>query len=99
MTSSCPCFYNDGTPIESSKFQRLQAELLEHFEGLTFFPQPNEGFWKMGEVTYRDEIVIYRVLAARAAAARRFLADLKRRLKREFDQEEILIVERNVETL
>jgi hypothetical protein len=38
-------------------------ELLERFEGLTFFPQPNEGFWRMGDVTYRDEIVIYRVLA------------------------------------
>lgn len=94
-----PLYYNDGTAIEPVKFQRLQAELLAHFEGLTFFPQPNEGFWKMGGITYRDEIVIYRVLASRVRPARRFLADLKQRLKREFKQEEILIVEREVETL
>jgi hypothetical protein len=94
-----PLFYNDGAPVEPGKFQRLQAELLEQFDGLTFFPQPNEGFWQMGDVTYRDEIVIYRVLARRAAAARRFLAQLKQRLKREFKQEEILIVERDEETL
>ena len=78
-----PLFYNDGTPIEAVKFQRLQAELLEQFDGLTFFPQPNEGFWRMGDVTYRDEIVIYRVLARRVGTARKFLAQLKQRLKRD----------------
>lgn len=93
-----PLYYNDGTAIEPVKFQRLQAELLERFDGLTFFPQPNEGFWKMGEVTYRDEIVIYRVLTS-TRTARRILAQLKERLKRELGQEEILIVERDVETL
>ena len=50
-----PLYYNDGTPIESAKFQHLQALLLERFEGLTFFPQPNQGFW-FGNMTYRDEI-------------------------------------------
>jgi hypothetical protein len=94
-----PLFYNDGTPIEPVRFQRLQRELLERFDGLTFFPQPNEGFWRMGDVTYRDEIVIYRVLTSRVKAARRFLAQLKQQLKRELKQEEILIVERDVETL
>ncbi len=94
-----PLYYNDGTPIEAVKFRRLQAELLEQFDGLTFFPQPNEGFWKMGGVTYRDEIVIYRVLASSARTARRFLGQLKQRLKRELKQEEILIVERDVETV
>jgi hypothetical protein len=94
-----PLFYNDGTPIEAVKFQRLQAELLDRFEGLTFFPQPNEGLWRMGGVTYRDEIVVYRVLTSRSTMARRFLARLKERLKRDLKQEEILIVERDVETL
>ncbi|HUE71578.1 MAG TPA: hypothetical protein VMP01_11900 [Pirellulaceae bacterium] len=78
-----PLFYNDGTPIEPARFQRLQSELLTEFEGLTFFPQSNEGFWKMSGVTYRDEIVIYRVLTSRLRAARRFLSKLKERLKRE----------------
>jgi hypothetical protein len=43
--------------------------------------------------------VIYRVIASKAKETRRFLADLKERLKAEFEQEEILIVERDVELL
>jgi hypothetical protein len=30
-----PLYYNDGTPVESAKFQELQARLLQRFEGLT----------------------------------------------------------------
>ena len=47
-------------------------------------------------MTYRDEIVIYRVISQDAAGSRAFLAGLKQSLKREFQQEEILIVEREV---
>jgi putative NADPH-quinone reductase len=77
----------------------LQAQLLDQFGGLTFFPQPNQGFWTLAGITYRDEIVIYRVITSDQQEARRFLADLKERLREEFEQEEILIVERDVETL
>ena len=49
--------------------------------------------------TYRDEIVIYRVFATKAAAARRFLLKLKEELKRDLKQEEILIVEKEAELL
>jgi hypothetical protein len=94
-----PLFYNDGAPTESSKFQDLQARLLDQFGGLTFFPQANQGFWRMGNVTYRDEIVIYRVLASKPRVARRFLTRLKEELKKDLRQEEILIVERTVGTL
>jgi hypothetical protein len=93
-----PLRYNDGRPVKTDKFQQLQAELLERFGGVTYFPQPNQGYWKLGNVTYRDEIVIYRVLTA-SRGARRFLLRLKDRLKEEFEQEEILIVERNVDAL
>ena len=94
-----PLKYNDGTPIEARKFLKLRDWLLEHFDGLTYFPQPNEGFWRLANVTYRDEIVIYRVLSQNPATARRMLKKLKVRLLRGFHQEEILIVEREVKTL
>ncbi len=93
-----PLYYNDGSPVEAEKLLELKKHLLNQFD-LTFFPQANEGFWRMGGVTYRDEIVIFRILAADAPDARRFLSHLKEDLKREFSQEEILIVERDVETL
>jgi hypothetical protein len=91
-----PLCYNDGKPIESFRFQNLQARLLEHFDGLTYFPQPNQGFWKFGGMTYRDQIVIYRVITQDAENARRFLSALKQELKKDFQQEEILIIEREV---
>ncbi|HEY8504901.1 MAG TPA: hypothetical protein VIL46_09985 [Gemmataceae bacterium] len=94
-----PLRYNDGSPVEPRKLQELQRRLLDEFDGLTYFPQPNEGFWRMGNVTYRDEIVIYRVLASRVRTARRFLRQLKEELKEEPKQEEILIIARDVETL
>jgi hypothetical protein len=94
-----PLNYNDGTPVEGEKLQRLQQRLLAHFAGLTFFPQPNEGYWKLGDVTYRDEIVIYRVLSDDETRARSFLRELKAELKVALRQEEILIVERDVSTL
>ena len=91
-----PLYYNDGTPIESPKFQDVQNRLLEYFEGLTYFPQANQGFWKFGEMTYRDEIVIYRVISENGAGSRAFLVRLKAHLKRELRQEEILIIEREI---
>ena len=94
-----PLYYNDGSPVEAEKLLTLKKRLLDHFDGLTFFPQANEGFWRAGGVTYRDEIVIFRILTVDAPEARQFLSDLKDDLKRELKQEEILIVERDVETL
>jgi hypothetical protein len=94
-----PLRYNDGKPVELIKFRNLTDRLLSQFDGLTYFPQANQGFWKLGDITYRDEIVIFRVLASNSRHARRFLRSLKEHLKAEFAQEEILIVERDVDTL
>ena len=91
-----PLYYNDGKPVEPAKFQQLQTRLLEMFEGFTFFPQPNQGYWKFGNMTYHDEIVIYSVISQNSRRAREYLAGLKQHLKREFQQEEILIIEREV---
>ena len=94
-----PLSYNDGTAIEAQKLRNLQDLLLREFGGLTVFPQPNEGYWRMGEVTYRDEIIIYRVITAKVRSARHFMSRLKQELKKDLDQEEILIIERDVETI
>jgi hypothetical protein len=91
-----PLFYNNGSPIESAKFQELQRRLLERFEGLTYFPQPNQGFWKFGDMTYRDEIVIYRIISQDSVTSREYLGKLKAHLKQEFQQLDILIIEREV---
>jgi hypothetical protein len=94
-----PLYHNDGSAVEADKFQELQETLLRQFGGLTFFSQPNRGFWRIADVTYHDEIVIYRVIGADAEESRNFLGKLKQRLKADLQQEEILIVERDVQTL
>ena len=91
-----PLYYNDGRPIEAKKFQALQKWILQRFDGATFFPQPNKGLWRMGNVVYEDEIVIYRIFTDRSMATKRFFKKLKEKLKLAFKQEEVLIVVRNV---
>ena len=76
-----PLTYNDGTPVEAKTIERIGQRLLEQFGGVTFFPQPNEGFWRMGPVTFHDQIVIFRVLFGNARRARRFFKALKEKLK------------------
>jgi len=94
-----PLYYSDGSRIEPEKFEQIQRILLSQFEGLTFFPQPNQGFWKIRDVVYRDEIVIYRIVAQNTRAARKFLRRLKKELERDLKQEKVLIIERDIETL
>jgi molybdopterin synthase catalytic subunit len=94
-----PLHYNDGTPIEPEKLRSLQDRLLDEFNGLTVFPQPNQGYWRYGHVTYRDEIIILRVVAKKRREARRFLKSLKEEMKRELEQKEVLIIERDVESV
>lgn len=94
-----PLYYNDGIAIEAEKLFGFQMRLLDEFGGLTVFPQPNEGYWRMGGVTYRDEIIIFRVVAPYKRAARKFLKPLKEEMKRQLRQEEILIIERSVRSV
>lgn len=94
-----PLKYNDGRLIEGRKLVMLRERLLAEFGGLTFFPQPNHGFWTFGGMTYHDDIVIFRVIASKPRMARRFFAQLKADLKRDLRQEEILIVEKDAELL
>ncbi|MEX2214227.1 MAG: hypothetical protein WD768_08875 [Phycisphaeraceae bacterium] len=94
-----PLFHNDGRRIDRRVFRFIHRAPLDQFNGVTFFPQPNQGSWRAGGVTYRDRIVVYRVLCRGTAIDREFLVDLKVTLKRELQQEEILIIERDVKTL
>ena len=91
-----PLYHNDGRPIEPDKLTRLKRRLVLEFGGLTYFPQENEGVWKVGAFTFRDKIVLLRVLANETAAAEAFLAALKEDIRREWDQADVLIVAREV---
>lgn len=91
-----PLHYNDGRPIEADKLTRLKRRLVEEFGGLTHFPQENEGLWQVGTHTFRDRIVILRVLASDHSRAEKFFLQLKEDIKRNWEQQDVLIVTRAV---
>jgi hypothetical protein len=90
---------NDGRPVDPDKLVRLKRRLVLEFGGLTYFPQENEGVWKVGAFTFRDKVVILRVLASDVEKAEAFLAGLKTDIRREWQQADVLIVSREVGTV
>jgi len=94
-----PLHYNDGRPLELDKLTALKRRLVGQFGGLTHFPQENEGLWKVGAYTFRDRIVILRVLAADSEKADAFFAQLKADLKNDWGQNDVLIIARDVSAL
>ena len=94
-----PLRYNDGRPVEAEKLKELKQRLVDEFGGLTHFPQENEGLWKVGRHTFRDHIVIFRVIADDNGRAEKFFAALKEQLRRDLAQEDVLVVQREIETI
>lgn len=88
--------YNDGRPIPESKYVSLQRELLSRFGGVTSVQRqfPLQGIWQSGAVIYHDRVVVMSVMDFRVETQMvclRYLQGLKTRLKKRFDQLEILI--------
>jgi hypothetical protein len=94
-----PLHYNDGRRIDPEKLRTLKKRLVDQFGGLTHFQQENEGLWKIGEHTFRDRVEILRVLVNDEAAARKYFTQLKADLTREWEQQDFLIVTRQVSAL
>ena len=92
-----PTTLNDGTPIDGRQIQGIKDTLMKAFGGYTHLNHRSEGVWRMGGVTFRDEVTIVRVLDD--GSAQFDLAAFKESLKHALQQEEVLIIRRNVEAL
>jgi hypothetical protein len=55
--------------------------------------------WKVGAFTFRDKVVILRVLSNDVLQAEAFLVGLKEDIRREWQQADVLIVSREVGTV
>jgi hypothetical protein len=91
-----PLDYNDGRSIPASKYIALQEELLNRFGGVTSVQRhfPLQGVWRSGANVYHDRVVVFSVMDFREETqltCLRYLEKLKGRLKKRFDQLEILI--------
>jgi hypothetical protein len=94
-----PLHHNDGRPIDPEKLKDLKKRLVDEFGGLTHFRQENEGLWKIGEHTFRDRVEIVRVLASNEVSAQKYFVQLKADLARDWNQQDFLIVSRQVTAL
>jgi inorganic pyrophosphatase len=77
----------------------IKEEITTFFGGITDTRYTQEGLWKVGGMTIRDELVIWRVLSDKGAAGDAFMQDIRKRLEEALQQELILVVRRRVETL
>src|SRR4051812_36195214 len=91
-----PLDYNDGRAIPESKYVALQQELLHRFGGLTSTQRqfPLQGVWQAGADVFHDRVVVFSVMDFREETqleCLHYLERLKGRLKKKFDQLEVLI--------
>jgi hypothetical protein len=86
-----PLNANTGERFDTELFDRIRAELLERFGGVTFFSRsPAEGLWaQQGDTPAHDEIVVVEVLVEDLEPI--WWGRYRRKLEAAFEQEEILI--------
>jgi hypothetical protein len=86
-----PLYNPAGEAIAVEYFQDLKEELTGHFGGLTTYSRaPATGVWKNAndDITV-DKIIVYEVVAESHELS--YWTNLKARLEKKFDQDEILI--------
>lgn len=94
-----PLTHQSGERSPTAAFEETKQRLTQFFGGLTDFRHRSEGLWQFGGVTYRDEIVLLRVLCSDRQAARDFLLKVQRELEIKLKEEKLLIIEREVQSL
>jgi hypothetical protein len=92
-----PLCDNEGNEINPQLLKSLKVRLRERFGGFTYFPQEGEGEWETGGQTFRDRIVIIRVLTQEQWEAEKWFHGLKDELKAQYDQSDFLITSKQVE--
>jgi hypothetical protein len=92
-----PTTDNAGNAVDEAIISKTKAELSEAFGGYTHLQHRNEGVWRIGGATFRDEVTIIRVIDDQKSSFD--WKELKIELERALSQEAVLIVMRNVEIL
>lgn len=93
----CP---DKGGRVSTAKLNRLKKLLIKRFGGLTQFSQKQHGFWRVGKVTFRDDIVIWRALSGEPGpTTQKFWDAVKAELARDWGQKEVLVVRKAVNVI
>jgi hypothetical protein len=89
-----PMKMNDGTPVDPREIQRVKDELFKTFGGYTHLNQQSEGAWRMGGVTFRDDVTIVRVIDD--ASTNFDMPAFRKSIEAALKQEQVLIISREV---
>ncbi len=89
-----PMTRQDGNAVSESVMDAIRVSLTNAFGGFTHLRPPIEGVWQVGETTIRDAVTIFRVLDMGDGTFD--VAAFKRSLARLLEQEDVLIVAREV---
>lgn len=89
-----PMASSQGGGTDASKLEEIKGKLAQAFGGYTHFRSRNEGLWRMGSASFRDEVTIIRVLDD--GSAKFDMSHFKKELERDLEQESILIVAHEV---
>jgi hypothetical protein len=92
-----PTTLNDGTPVEAAKIQGIKDSLVKAFGVYTPLNHRTEGAWRMGGVTFHDEVTIVRVLDD--GSAHFDMSTFKKSIENALQQEVVLIISRQVAAL
>jgi hypothetical protein len=92
-----PTTMNDGTPVDSGEIARIKDTLVKAFGGYTHLSHRSEGAWRMGGVTFHDEVTIIRVLDD--GSAHFDMQAFKKSIEAALKQEAILIVAHDVKAV
>jgi len=90
-----PLNYSDGKPIEKEKIQSVGDELIKVFGSFTV---PDRKTWKYDGAGC-VEIMRLEIVTADDRVPKKFLNDLKERLKESFRRPDILITTHTVKTV
>ncbi|HUG91007.1 MAG TPA: hypothetical protein VML55_09250 [Planctomycetaceae bacterium] len=93
-----PLTDNSGRAVPDPLFDSVERRLVGHFGGLTTQQRefPLRGIWQGETRLFLDQVIVMTVLDFRRHGSARFLASLKKKLLKEFDQLEILITEQSL---
>lgn len=89
-----PTCYNDGRPIESSKYREAKDKIVAKFGGVSLHPNTVQGTWihPDSRQAYNDNCCRFEVSVDKTDEAIAFFEAFKQEMKILFDQHEIYML-------
>ena len=89
-----PVFDPAGSRYAAAVTASIKRQLIEVFGGLTDNVHAQKGAWKVGPVTLKDEVTVWRVVSTLGAEGDRVVAEVKGALEKALDQDVIFVLRR-----